>query len=65
MCEQTLHDLGLKIEVGRMFHVLGMLEFKSLDVSTYECLTLEFLSTLEFQLEKRWINTTRYYYGTF
>lgn len=35
----------------------------SLEVPTYERITLEFLSTLEFQLEKRWINTTRYYYG--
>lgn len=30
MCEQTLHDLGLKIEIYRMFHVFGMLEFMSL-----------------------------------
>lgn len=47
-----------------MFHVLGMLEFMSLEALTYEHITLEFLSTLEFQLEKRWINTTMYYYGT-
>lgn len=24
MCEQTLNDLGLKIEIDRMFHMLGM-----------------------------------------
>ena len=47
-----------------MFHVLGMLEFMSLEAPTYERITLEFLSTLEFQLEKRWIDTTRYYFGT-
>lgn len=64
MCEQTLHDLGLKIEIYRMFHVLGRLELMSLEAPTYERITLELLSTLEFQLEKRWINTTSYYYGT-
>lgn len=47
-----------------MFHVLGMLEFMCLEAPTYERITLEFLSTIEFQLEKRWIGTTRYYYGT-
>lgn len=52
MCEQTPHDLGLKIEVDGMFHVLRMLEFMSLKAPTYERITLEFLSTLEFQLEK-------------
>lgn len=64
MCEQTLNVLGLKIEVDRMFHVLGMLEFMSLEAPTYERITLEFLSTLKFQLEKRWIDTTKYYFGT-
>lgn len=64
MCEQTLHDLGLKIEIYRMFHVLGMLEFMILEAPTYERITLEFLSTLKFQLEKWWIDTTRYYCGT-
>lgn len=56
--EQTVNALGLKIEVDGMFHALGMLEFMSLEAPTYECITLEF------QLEKRWINTTRYYFGT-
>lgn len=64
ICEQTLNDLGLKIEVDRMFQVLGMLEFMSLEAPTYARITLEFFSTLEFQLEKRWINMKRYYYGT-
>lgn len=64
MCEQTLQYLGLKVEIYRMFHVLGMLEFMSLRAPTYERITHEFLSTLKFQLDKRWINTTRYYYGT-
>lgn len=27
MCERTLTDLGLKYEVDRMFHVIGLLEF--------------------------------------
>jgi len=64
MCEHTLNALGLKMEVYRMFHVLGMLEFMSLETPTYERITLEFLGTLEFQLEMRWVNTTRYYFGT-
>lgn len=64
MYEQTLHDLGLKIEIFQMFHVLGMLEFMSLEAPTYERITLEFFSTLEFHMEKRWIDTMRYYYGT-
>lgn len=64
MCKQTLNALGLKIEVDMTFHVLGMLEFMSLEAPTYERITLEFLSTLEFQLEKRWINIKRYYFGT-
>lgn len=59
-----MNALGLKIEVDRMFHVLGMLEFMSLKAPTCERIMLEFLSTLEFQLEKRWINITRYYFGT-
>lgn len=63
MCEHTLNALGLKIEVYRMFHILGMLEFMSLEAPTYERVTLEFLSTLEFHLEKRWIDTTTYYFG--
>lgn len=53
MCEHILNALGLKIEVDRMFHVLGMLEFMSLEAPIYERITLEFLRTLEIQLEKR------------
>lgn len=47
-----------------MFHVLGMLEFMSLEAPIFERITLEFLSTLEFQLEKTWIDTTKYYFRT-
>lgn len=64
MCEHTLNALGLKIEVYQMFRVLWMLEFMSLEALTYECITLEFLSTLEFKLKKRWIYTAMYYFGT-
>lgn len=64
MCEKTLHGLGLKIEVDRMFHILGMLEFMSLEAPTYKRITLKYFSTLEFQLEKRWIDTTTYYFGS-
>lgn len=64
MYEQTHNAFGLNTEVDKMFHVLEKLEFMSLKAPTYEHITLEFLSTLEFQLVKRWINTTRYYFGT-
>lgn len=64
MCEQTLNALGIKIEGNRMFHVLEMLEFMSLEASTYERITLEFLRMLELKLEKRWIDPTKYYFGT-
>lgn len=50
MCEQTLTDLGLKFEVYRMFHSIGLLEFMYMEVSAYERTTIEFLSTLDFNL---------------
>lgn len=64
MCEQTLTDLGLKYEVDRMFHVIGLLEFMNFKASTFERITLEFLSTLDFQLQRKWLGNMRYYFGT-
>ncbi|KAI5420886.1 hypothetical protein KIW84_044648 [Lathyrus oleraceus] len=48
----------------RMFHVLGMLEFVHCEVPTFERITLEFLSTIEFKLKKGWTGTTMYFGGT-
>lgn len=52
MCERTLTDLGLKSEVDRIFHVIGLLEFMHFEAPTFERTTLEFLSTLDFQLQR-------------
>lgn len=64
MCEQSLTDLGLKSKVDRMFHVIGLLEFMNLEAPTCERITLEFLSTLDFQLHRKWLGNVRYYFGT-
>lgn len=53
LCSDTLFQLGLSEELDRMFHVLDMLEFVHCEVPTYERITLEFLSTIEFKLKKR------------
>lgn len=34
------------------------------EASTFERITLKFLITLDFKLQKKWINETRYYYDT-
>lgn len=59
-----MNDLGLKFEVDRMLHVIGLLEFMYIEAPTYECITLEFLSTLDFHLQKKWLSDERYYFGT-
>lgn len=64
VCERTLTDLGLKTEVDRMFHVIGLLEFMHFEAPTFERITLEFLSTLDFQLQRKWLGNVRYYFGT-
>jgi hypothetical protein len=51
-------------ELDRMFHVLGMLEFVQCEAPTFERITLEFLSTIEFKLKKGWTGTTMYFGGT-
>lgn len=52
MCERTLSTLGLKSELDRMFHSIGLLDFMQREKPTYERTTLEFLSTLDFKLCK-------------
>lgn len=47
-----------------MFHVLRMLEFVHCEAPTYERITLEFLSTIDFKLKKGWTGTTIYFGGT-
>lgn len=64
LCSDTLFQLGLLKELDRMFHVLGMLVFVHCEAPTYERITLEFLSTIEFKLKKGWTGTTMYYGGT-
>ena len=64
MCEQTLNNLGLKFEIYRMFHAIRLLEFMYLEEQTYERITLECLSTLDFHLQKKWLCDVRYYFGT-
>lgn len=51
-------------ELDRMFHVLGMLEFVHCEAPTFERITLEFLSIIEFKLKKGWTGTTLYFGGT-
>lgn len=64
LCSDTLFQLGLSEELDRMFHVLDMLEFVHCEVPTYECITLEFLSTIEFKLKRSWTGTMMYLGGT-
>ena len=64
ICTDTLDHLGLTTEVHRMFHSVGMLEFMQFEAPTFERITLEFLSTVEFRLKHRWTGTEREYYGT-
>lgn len=40
--DDTLDNLGLKSEVRRMFHTMGMLEFMKFEAPTFERITLEF-----------------------
>ena len=53
MCESTLSILGLKVEVDKVFHSTGLLDFIQVEAPTYERITLEFLSTLDCKLKKR------------
>lgn len=64
ICETTVTTLGLKLEIDRMFHSNGLLEFMQNEAPTFERITLEFLSTFDFKLKRKYINGTRYYYGT-
>ena len=63
ICNETLDKLGLREEIHRMFGNLGMLEFMQFEAPTFEKITLEFLSTVEFKLRRRWNGSETEYYG--
>lgn len=46
-----------------MFNSLGLLEFMHHKAPTYERITLEFLSTVTFKLDKRWRGSTYEIFG--
>lgn len=64
VCENNLSTLGLKVKIDRIFHLIGLLEFMQKEAPIFECITLEFLSTLDSKLQRKYIDGTRYYYGT-
>lgn len=64
LCYDTLSQLRMSEELDRMFHVLGISEFVHCEAPTFERITLEFFSTIEFKLKKEWTWTTMYYGGT-
>lgn len=64
MCKNTLTTLAFNVEVDKMFDSIGFLDFMQREAPNYERITLEFLSTLDFKLQNKCINGTRYYYGT-
>lgn len=53
ICEHTLHTLGLHDEVKTLTERLGLWEFLCDEVQTYKNLTIEFLSTYEFDRSTR------------
>lgn len=63
MCDATLDELGLKEEVHCMFHNIGMLEFIQFEAPTFARITLEFLSTVEFKMRRRWTGSEMEFYG--
>ncbi|XP_058724967.1 uncharacterized protein LOC131596352 [Vicia villosa] len=64
ICENTMNTLGIKTQIDRLFHTVGMLEFMYMEAPSYERLSLEYLSTIEFKLEKKWNGSIKYYFGT-
>ena len=63
ICEDTLNKLGLRDEVFRMFENIGMLPFMLFEAPTYEGLTFEFLSSVDFKLRRRWNGSELEFYG--
>ena len=63
ICEATLNRLGIKDEVYRMFQNIGLLPFMLFEAPTYEGLTFEFLSSVDFKLRRRWNGSELEFYG--
>lgn len=63
-CETTLTTLCFKVEIDKIFHSTGLLELMQREAPTFDPITLEFLITLVFKLQRMYIDGTRYYYGT-
>ena len=64
MCSKTLSTLGLSDEINRMFRILGVLEFMNCEALTFERITLEFLSYMDFKLQQICDGTNRCHSGT-
>src|SRR4051812_40096596 len=50
MCPATLAELGLSEDVHRLLNKIGLLDFMLRTTPTYERITLEFLSTVEYEV---------------
>lgn len=62
--ETILTAFGLEVEINRMFYSIGLLEFMQREAPTFERITLKFLSALDFKLQSKYIDGTRYYHAT-
>ena len=64
ICLVDMSALGILDDVSMLLNNLRILEFMHHDAPTYERITLEFLSTLSFKLEKEWNGSAMDYFGT-
>ncbi|XP_058741312.1 uncharacterized protein LOC131613680 [Vicia villosa] len=64
VCDTTTESLGIRTEIHRMFHALGLLRLMQFEAPTFERLTYEFLSTLEFEMKLRTNRLEPEHYGT-
>jgi hypothetical protein len=56
--------MGIFDDVVQLYNTGGILNFMFNEVPTYERLTLEFLSTMDFNLEIQWNGSSTEYFGT-
>ena len=49
LCDDTLWTLGLKTEIDRLFSTIRIIDFMRRYYPTYEQITLNFFSTLDFK----------------
>lgn len=64
VCDQTMLAMGIFDDVVQLYNTGGILNFMFNEVPTYERLTLEFLSTVDFNLERQWNGSFTEYFGT-